>query len=215
MTFGIAIPTYKNHLGFLVRLLDSIENSTEKPDVVSVSISSVNLFELEKEYSFKLILTITPEYKNPSQNRNIAASKLNTDIISFIDGDDISQKKRVEFIKTVFKNEPTVMAVVHNFEYINPGNLESINDSNFELDYDVDFLNTINQETLFPLHNNVGGDYNYQNAHVSVRKEIFEKFKYDEDENKKYYEDSLYNRILVKNNILITRIKNKLSYYIK
>lgn len=215
MTFGIAIPTYKNHLGFLVRLLDSIENSTEKPDVVSVSISSVNLFELEKEYSFKLILTITSEYKNPSQNRNIAASKLNTDIISFIDGDDISQKKRVEFIKTVFKNEPTVMAVVHNFEYTNTGNLEGINNSDFELDYDVDFLNTINQETLFPLHNNVGGDYNYQNAHVSVRKEIFEKFKYDEDENKKYYEDSLYNRILVKNNILITRIKNKLSYYIK
>lgn len=72
MTIGIAIPTYKNHLNSLETLLDKISKSTILPNQVSVSISSTEEYIVENNYPFELILTVTNEYKNPSQNRNIA-----------------------------------------------------------------------------------------------------------------------------------------------
>ena len=87
-SIGYAIPTYKGHLIYLESLLDAIAESTVLPSEVSISISSTDEEIFFKEYPFKLIVTKMLEPKNQSQNRNIAASKLTTDIITFFDGDD-------------------------------------------------------------------------------------------------------------------------------
>lgn len=83
MTIGIDIPVHYKYIPYLEPLLDSISNSTTPPTEVSVSISDCpDNFDL-KEYPFKL--------------RNIAANALSTDIISFIDSDDLSFSNRNEF----------------------------------------------------------------------------------------------------------------------
>ena len=112
MTIGIAIPSYGEHVKYLENLLDRISMSTVLPKQVSVSVSSFDGELTFKDYPFELIITNTSEFKNTSQNRNIAASKLTTDIISFIDSDDLPHIKRNEFLLDSIKQGSKI--IVHN-----------------------------------------------------------------------------------------------------
>ena len=115
MTLGIAIPTYSGHLHNLPKILDILNNSTLPPDKVSVSCSSQSEnVDFGNNYNFELIVKFTGDYKNPSQNRNIAGQELDTDIISFIDGDDLPHVQRNEYIMKSFENND-VVAILHNY----------------------------------------------------------------------------------------------------
>jgi hypothetical protein len=214
MTLGIAIPTYSGHLHHLPLLLDTIQKSTVLPKKVSISCSSQseNII-FEKEYDFEIIINTTSEYKNPAQNRNIAANHLDTDIISFIYGDDLPHFQRNEFIIESFSNND-VLAILH--DYYQSGSIDSnfIYNKNNNLNLIVDYIDTVfkngftgNKE---PYHN-----YAYHHAHISLRNELFKKIKYDENQNVLYREDSIYVKELVLNGYKISFINNKLSQYIK
>ena len=84
------------------------------PDEVSISISEVDDYKPNKDYGLNLIITTHTEPKNGAENRNIASGKLSTDIISFMDCDDLMHPQRLEFIKKSFDND--IDAVVHEFE---------------------------------------------------------------------------------------------------
>ena len=211
MTLGIAIPTYVGHINLLKRLLYSISKSSVLPNQVSISISSYNGDLDFEEYPFELIITKTSERKNPSQNRNIAASKLTTDIISFIDGDDLPHNKRNEYILNSF--EYGCDSVVHNYFQ------NSDHGSNW-FETDMDKINYLHEyiDKIFPdcqfakssLHHQ-----DYHCAHISVKKEIFESIKYNESSEIEYSEDSEYTKQLIKNNIKISYLSNRLSQYVK
>jgi len=211
MTIGIAIPTYKNHLSSLKTLLDKIGESTILPDQVSVSISSINEYNVDKDYPFELILTTTNNYKNPSQNRNIAASKLKTDIISFIDGDDFPHPQTNEFILNSF--DMGSECVVHNY-YKSPYFYQDFFDTRYDENIRLPkYINTIYSNTIYP--RNSVNHIDYHCAHISVLKELHDKIKYDENESVKYKEDSYYVRTLVENGYPICHLNNKLTLYIK
>jgi len=104
-TIGLAICAYKGHIPHLERLFASIEAQTRKPDMVVVSCSSTEPHEIPyspESYSFPLSLYTHSEKRNCAQNRNDAASKLTTDIISFMDADDIMHPQRIEIILNSF-----------------------------------------------------------------------------------------------------------------
>jgi len=211
MTLGIAIPTYNKHVHSLHKLLDKISNSTVLPNEVSVSISSIGEYTIEKEYPFELIMTVTNDYKNPSQNRNISASKLTTDIISFIDGDDFPHPQRNEFILESF--DMGSECVVHNYH-----TKSQIEKDFFMVKYDnikrlPKYIDTVYKDTIYP--RSCVEHIDYHCAHISVSKELYNKFKYNEDESVKYREDSYYVRTLVENNHPICFLNNKLTLYIK
>lgn len=196
MTFGIAIPTCKKHLSHLVGLLDSIEANTVLPDEVSISCSEVDSLINIRNYSYKVILTITHEYKTAGQNRNIAASKLSTDVISFIDSDDISTPFRNEYLIKSFENKE-VKGVVHNYlpiEYETKHIRDVIELSPIELK-----INCINLQKK-----------DFHNGHITIRKEIFNLYKY---KSMKRGQDSEYTQRLISENIPISYISNRLSYY--
>lgn len=208
MTLGIAIPTYIGHIQHLTRLLDAISKSTVLPEQVSVSVSSFD-GELDlSTYPFELIISKTLDYKNPSQNRNIAASKLTTDIISFIDGDDLPHINRNEFILKSFEIGSSV--VTHDYHTFQ-GELGQISDYIGDLIYLKEYIDTYISYDIFP--RNKDNHLSYHNAHITISKNIFDKFKYDENEELKYREDSEFNSRLVKNGHKICYISNKLSYY--
>jgi len=199
MTLGIAIPTYSGHIHYLEGLLDLIQLSTVKPNQVSISCSSQKQeVNIKNNYDFEVILNVTEEYKNPAQNRNIAASKLNTDIISFIDGDDFPHTQRNEFIINSFKNHG-VTCLVHNY-------------------YTSLVKNNMFLSSLYPnmdLQINCNNCIDYHHAQISILKHIFNNIKYDENEIFKYREDSLFTQNLIDTGHNLSLITNKLSQYNK
>jgi glycosyltransferase involved in cell wall biosynthesis len=117
MRIGVAIPCYKGHIQYLKRCLDSIEAQTVQPDEVVISCSSSTNDDFpELRYSFPFTIIVIPEKRNAGQNRNTAASKLNTDIISFFDADDVMHPQRLEAIRKCFQNDPECGIVLHNFK---------------------------------------------------------------------------------------------------
>lgn len=208
MTLGIAIPTYIGHIKYLNNLLNAISKSTVLPQQVSVSISSFD-GELDlSTYPFELIISKTLDYKNPSQNRNIAAGKLRTDVISFIDGDDLPHNKRNEYIMTCFKNGSKIVA--HDYERMY-NDSEIFNNDIGEIEFLPNYINKFISDLQAP--ENEFNHLGYHNAHITLLNEIYKNFKYDESKNIEYREDSEFNSRLVKNGFKICYIKNKLSLY--
>lgn len=212
-TLGIAIPTYINHIEHLDRLLRSIGKSTILPDMVSISCSSTNGTLEIPDYGYPIVCHTTPFYKNPSQNRNIAASHLDTDIISFIDGDDLVHPKRNELILKHFSSHNSPL--VHGYHMSKDVDEEYLNGDLGKIKHHYDFFNTTNPtgQPLYPLHN--GEEYPLANGHLTITKKLFQDYQYDERETARWKEDSLYTRTLVENGIFLSFIENKLSNYIK
>jgi glycosyltransferase involved in cell wall biosynthesis len=137
-TIGVAIPCYHGHITVLKRLLDSIELQTRKPDMVVVSCSSTpdisSIPYSQDNYSFPLQIIITEDKLNGAQNRNIGISNLQTDIISFIDADDIMHPQRLEIIEKAFKEHNIVM-LLHSFKggYTNQMELYDVNTITFDI----------------------------------------------------------------------------------
>ena len=115
MRIGICIPCYRLHIPYLKQCLDSIENQTRKPDVVSISISEIdeNQNPILPYYSFPIKLFYTKERQCEGKNRNIAASNIDTDIITFFDADDIMHPNRIEILGKHFEDSH-IDGFIHN-----------------------------------------------------------------------------------------------------
>ena len=180
ITIGVAIPCYKGHIHALFRLLQSIEQQTRKPDAVVVSCSSSVSSDcpyLNHSFSFPLQILFESERKNAAQNRNRAAKALTTDIISFMDADDMMHPQRLEIVEYCFKTYP-VQIFLHGYHvnasqpfvrYTPPYCVE-LNRLYRDLygntrHYDVEF-----SEETYTLHN----------GQPSVRKSVFERIQFDE-----------------------------------
>lgn len=207
-TLGIAIPTYVGHIQHLDRLLDSIQASTILPQQVSVSASQCD-YKPTKKYGFELIITNSDSQQSTGKNRNIAADKLSTDIISFVDGDDLVQCQRNEFLLRAFDNGAE--AVVHNYYETQEMDYEFLNSRQGTLYLMMDYIDTIHEETIYPYNKKRYLDF--ANGHLTISKDLFVKQRYDEDNEKMMIVDSLYTRALVESGTMITYIQNKLTLY--
>jgi len=175
-TLGIGIPCYKPHLPKLIRLLDSIERQTVKPNKVVISTSQtepVDLKDMSMHYSFPYSIVLHNESKNQSQNRNIVSKLLDTDYVSFIDADDIMHHQRCELLMKAIDGGAKV--IVHS--------LRSYDDSLQEIVYDTDNASNIRYDCLqVNSHGYLECDncQGFHNGHITVHKDIFEKIQYNE-----------------------------------
>jgi len=107
MRIGVCIPCYAPHIPYLQYCLNSIENQTQKPTIVSISISSYTNKEqlpLASDYSFPILYTCTSMPQCAGKNRNVAAQAIvdQVDILSFFDADDLMHPKRLEKLNQAF-----------------------------------------------------------------------------------------------------------------
>jgi hypothetical protein len=110
---GLAIPCYRPHIPKLQALLDALEGSVRKPDLVAVSCSSTpfELFPMEtwsRRYSFPVRFLLEETRLNAAQNRNRAADCLvaaGMDYLSFFDADDVPHPERLAAIVQAFGSE--------------------------------------------------------------------------------------------------------------
>ena len=117
-SIGVAIPCYRAHIPSLKRCLDSIEAQTVKPQEVVVACSSSKSSDIpfsSYNYTFTLRILPRPERRNAAENRNYAASFLNTDIVTFFDADDEMHPQRLEALTQAFQRHPGLDIAIHSF----------------------------------------------------------------------------------------------------
>lgn len=211
-TIGVAIPMAGHHSKYLDNLLTLISHSEILPDEVSISISSSSNLEFDINHlPFKVIITQTSLFQNAAQNRNTAARKLNTDIISFFDADDFPHIKRLSYIKKAFSEGSSVC--VHNYLQGSQKNFEFPYSEIGEIKFHYNSINTKGVNSLTPVCNYC--HQNYQCGHLSIKKEIFKRYKFNESRLYHAKEDAEYATRLVINKIFISYIENNLSFYIR
>lgn len=183
MTLGYAIPSCKSYLEYTYRVLDQISKSTILPDEVVVSISDTpEDTELKKDFPFSIKWIKNPNSEEGCTNRNIAAQHLNTDIITFMDCDDLVHPQRNEIILKAFQKGATTF--VHSYvlgdrtsDVDKLKNEEFLKSKHEEIVILKEYLTTFGNP-IGP-QNEIDKNVHYHNAHVSVTKEIFKKLKYD------------------------------------
>ena len=103
MRLGVCIPCHKSYVKYIEKCLESIERQTRKPEVVSISFSEVDELPVLRTFSFSVELSFTSKKQCEGRNRNIAASKIEVDIVSFFDADDIMHPTRLASIEAAFE----------------------------------------------------------------------------------------------------------------
>ena len=215
LTLGIGIPVeFHRHYMYIGYLLDLIEQSSLLPTQVVFSISSCYYdgdLSITRDYPFVVKIFQTKEHKNTSENRNIAGSMLDTDIISFMDVDDLPHIDRNKILIKCFEDED-VNAVVHDYvrtmDRNDPFIYEPISSPKIYKNY---------IDTILPKHHCAVSNIEnipYHCGHMTIRKTVFDKVKYIEDVRiSGGREDSLYTMQLVDAGYPITFVYEKLSLY--
>ncbi len=214
VTIGIAIPCYKGHLDKLKLLLESIEKQTVKPSEVVVSCSSVSEIEGLKckieALNFPLNIIYSSQNKNAAENRNIAALNLSTDIITFMDADDIMHPQRIEIIHKCFTENPQATMMMHGFNhgYNKDFEIYDINDIVFESN--CIFASPDEQICHISRHH----FEDIHNSQVSVRRFVFGghlRFREEEEFHRK--EDTQFNIDILRSGGTIIYCPARLSKY--
>jgi glycosyltransferase involved in cell wall biosynthesis len=204
-TIAVVISCYKNHLQKLLRLLESIGRQTVLPTQVIVSSSSCEPSDVPAipQYPFPVTLILHKERKNAAQNRNIAMKLATSDIVSFIDADDIMMPRRLEAIRTAFVQG--AQFVVHNYTE----NLKETDDGGnaFYIEHNVlrnAGLGLIHmRDRRIPLHH----------SQSSVARNIIEAVQYREDACYERREDSVFCSDVITRGCTTAYIANPLSIY--
>lgn len=200
VTIGVAVPCYKGHIQYLPRLLECLASQTRQPDQVVISCSSVDedaIKRLEQlpQHPFEVLIIPIEGYKNASMNRNIAASVLKTDLISFFDADDLMHPKRLAMIEHAY-NTTLCDVVFHNYC--------SMRDE-FP-SYEGAELKILDPGT--PPRDAT------QHAHLTIRRQIFEQVKFPEGKIFENMEDTAYARLITSSSLVIAvYLANVLSKY--
>lgn len=206
-TFGIAIPCYSLHKHYIRRCLDLIEAQTVKPTKVVISCSSTTEVErIDTPYSFSYQIIPVAHKQNPAQNRNTAASYLDTDIVSFFDVDDVMHPQRIEFILQCFTKPCDI--VLHSFE--DGTSFSTLNYSHATIRHNV-----LRQAPsgCAVVHDNVPSKIHH--AHVTVRREVYETVKFHEQLAYDRIDDAVFcGDVLSLPNIRSAYIENPLSCYV-
>lgn len=210
LTIGVAIPCYNKHIHYIPELLENIASSTVKPHQIVISCSSWNVNKIEKIDVHGIPVTILyhQEVFNQARNRNIAGGYLTTDLISFFDADDIMHPKRIEFILDVFEKNPGVSAVYHNYVWCH----SSERKHPFWEENEIHIIS----EPVIHDERGIGikiGSYHIHHAQVTVKRNIFNVFKFNEDIMYYRIEDSYYATILKNFDVPIMYLSNQLSRY--
>lgn len=187
MRIGVAIPCFDKHIPQCIKLLQSLQEQTRRPDMVAVSCSSYtqNDFVIPA-CSFPIKVFVTDQKQNASTNRNRAARELDTDIICFFDADDDMHPQRLEIIGYAFESQKTDI-FMHSYyqgdECTAPYSYFHIND--------IYLIRNM-------LHQCISGCIAYDyiqritHGHVSVSRDIFYHIQFPEEQESQGREDCVF-----------------------
>lgn len=221
LTTSIIVPLHPKHIVNVKRLLTNYEKQTVLPTEVVISMSEYqehlhknNIEEIISiKRPFNVIIATTPEKKQPGENRNIACSKANGDILIVNDADDMPHPQRVEIIRYLFElyNIDHLMHKYRLFE--DPGTYKNPNYEVYDLNKIPFELESINFKALsaFMLFAQLK---NIHNGNIAISRKVFKKIRWS---NKAIAEDQEFNFMAYQNfkNRIIVNLPliDYISYY--
>jgi hypothetical protein len=195
-TVGIAIPCYRGHMHYIDALLRNIASSTHLPTQVAISCSGWDRTgTLRFTYGgFRVDILYTTQLQDAAKNRNVAAQALTTDLIVFMDADDLMHPKRIAYIRDAFEQSGCDV-VYHGFLRLHRDHIPTEPADIGPLDV---------SRTPRDIHA----------GHVSVRPSLFRRIQFDERPSAWRQEDSLYKTRLIAEGVSIAYVSNPLTYYL-
>lgn len=195
-SLSLCITSYHKDVHLLNNLLLNFSQQTESPNEIIVYCSGLHGLRIEPyiEINQKRIpLYSVVSYKPTIQSiaRNVCASIASGDIIMFFDVDDYPHHQKVEITKHIF-NKYSPDFFLHNYS-----------ESRVVLDSNIDLSSLTVEPNLSINPNNtniVCANHNIHHAHISVKKSIFDKVKYNESSLFYRKEDGKFCQDLLKNN---------------
>jgi len=205
-TLTVVIPCYKPHIPYLRECLDSIETQTVKPNQVIVVCSSTLPEDIPneyKQYTFSCKFIVREDYRNQAQNRNEGSLYAKTEFVSFFDADDVMHPQRIE---TILSHISQTDILLHAYKTDN---------TTFQPISSVQaYYNQLIQSPTGCAVLNLNWNSLIHHSQVTVRKNVFDKIKFREEEVFKRREDSLLcGDILALPGIRNVYIQEPLSWY--
>lgn len=210
---GVAIPCYSGHHHYIESLLENIASSTVKPNQIVISCSSwTHDNQVNLDYKgIPVQIWYSSQRLNQAANRNRAASLLTTDLITFIDADDLMHPRRIEFLLAMFEQRPDISAIYHDYQ---TDHVSRRSDPFWEETEPRPLPNKLVKD---PVHYGIMVEtvnHPIHHAQVTVRNRVFNVFKFDEDWSVYRAEDSMYGALLITHEVPALYLHNKLSRYI-
>jgi glycosyltransferase involved in cell wall biosynthesis len=193
---SLCITTYDRDIKLLEPLLNKLSEQTAAPFEIIVYTSGFDGLRLSSSISIcgeKVPMYSIDSSKRTMQSiaRNVCASIASGDIIMFFDVDDYPHHQKVEITKHIF-NKYSPDFFLHNYS-----------ESRVVLDSNIDLSSLTVEPNLSINPNNtniVCANHNIHHAHISVKKSIFDKVKYNESPLFYRKEDGKFCQDLLKNN---------------
>jgi glycosyltransferase involved in cell wall biosynthesis len=195
-TVGIAIPCYRGHIQYVDALLQNIASSTHLPTQVAISCSGWDRTgTLRFTYcGFRVDILYTTKLQGIGTNRNIAANALTTDLITFLDVDDLMHPKRIAYLRDAFE-QSGCDAVYHGFVRLHRDHLPTEHADLGPLDVSRTPCDVMA-------------------AHVTVRSSLFRRIQFDERPSSWRQEDTVYRKQLIADGVSVAYVSNPLTYYL-
>ena len=153
--------------------------------------------EIPSIYCSPIKVISSSDKKYAGENRNICGKNCNTELISFIDSDDLMCPTRIQILEKVFNSEnydvlfhnytDSFMKCSHNYNQIN----------NKEITLNQYKENNITDEKVSVYLQNVA------HGHLTIKKNILNQYPIDD---KGWGEDTRYLHILFKNNLNVVSL---------
>jgi len=213
LTLGVAVPCHAGHEQYIDSLIDNILLSTLRPQEIVISCSGwiESRSDVYVRDGVNIQIIYDPRILNAAQNRNIAGSYITSDVISFIDVDDLMHPKRLEYITNAFESEVNTDVVYHSYRRLHSTKRQ-------EPFWEIDSINIVHSRVIgnpraYGLMVEIDPTMPIHHAHVSLKRKIFEKIKFDENQSFHRLEDSVYGKRLAVSGYRIVYLSNELSKY--
>ncbi|MBE18336.1 MAG: hypothetical protein CMH79_06200 [Nitrospinae bacterium] len=198
---SLGIPCVSKHSKFLDELINNINNQELLPYEIIISLSESNenegkqlLDKLNKLSKVNVKIIVSEKKQYAGENRNICGKHCNTELISFIDSDDLMCPSRIQILENIYKNDN--YDVLFHYYYLGDSiskcnsNYTTINDKVITTQQYKN--NNITDKNVSVLLENVG------HGHLTIKKDILNKYPIDING---YGEDTRYLHTLFENDL--------------
>lgn len=207
---SVGIPCIFKHIKFLDKIIININEQVLLPYEIIISISEINNYDINNlqknlnklsKIDVKIISTEKKQYAG--ENRNICGNHCNTEVISFIDADDLMCPNRIKVLEEIY-NKYNYDMLFHSYtnNLLKCSNSISIikdKDINYQY-YKLKQYDKVNENISIYLEGEIA------HGHITIKSSILNKYPFD---HKGYGEDTRYIHTIFKNDLNVI----SLPYY--
>jgi glycosyltransferase involved in cell wall biosynthesis len=197
MSISLCITSYNKDYSLIYSLLDEFKKQTFPPKEIIFYCSGVDgvnvpnsIFINSNEIPIYTVFSL--KRTNQAMARNICSSVASSNYIMFFDVDDIPHPMKLEITSNILNKTTNIDFLLHNYNQMHH---RSNSFENIEQDLDCYPINEIDKNST----NVICGDHYIHHAHITVKKSVFEKIKFNESTDYYRREDGKFCQDLVLN----------------